>query len=126
MTDRKKIVARLDKLCSEYVRKRAMKRVHGCERCGARKMSWKELDCAHLQRRGKYSTRWHDWNCYGLCAGCHRFIDDDAEAKVAFSKKVLGDQYERLLIEAEIPSHYKANDYALIEVYLRAKLKEYD
>lgn len=59
----------------EYIRKRAMKRCFGCERCHRRKADYKELDCAHFHTRKKYATRWHEDNAVGLCSGCHFYID---------------------------------------------------
>ena len=124
-TDKQKMIERLDDLFSEYVRRRAIRRVHGCERCGTWKADWRRLQCAHLRSRKKHSTRWHEWNGVGLCGGCHRHIDSDAEAKVKLALEILGEErYERLYLESQIPSHYKPQDYTLVEIYLKQLLKE--
>jgi len=124
-TDRQKAISRLDVLFSEYIRKRAMKLVNGCQRCEKGKTTWKQLDCAHNHSRNKHSVRWHELNAAGLCGGCHRYIDDNAEAKVEFFKNLIGEEdYEKLRIEAEMASKHSTSDLKLIELYLRGKIKE--
>lgn len=125
-TERQKTIKKLDNLFSEYTRKRAMK-TGGCERCGAPKGSWKELDCAHYHTRGKYTTRWHELNSAGLCGGCHMFIDSHAAEKIAFFKARMTEQeFEWLNIIAEMTSRRSPMDYGLIELYLRQKIQEVD
>ena len=126
-TERQKTIARLDKLFSEYIRKRAMKLVGGCQRCKAPKTDYKQLDCAHNESRNKKSVRWHEDNAAGLCGGCHRYIDGNAADKVEFFRNLIGDfKYEALRIEAQLPSHWSMEDYGLIEIYFRQLIKELD
>lgn len=99
----------------------------GCERCGAPKTSWKELDCAHYHDKRGYSTRWHELNAAGICGGCHLYIDSHAEAKIAFFQaRMTKHEFQKLSITAEMTSKKVANDYKLIELYLRSKLQEVD
>lgn len=124
-TDKQKAIDRLDKLFSEYIRKRAMKLVGGCQRCKTPKTDYKQLDCAHNESRNKKSVRWHEDNAAGLCGGCHRYIDDNAADKVEFFRNLVGDfKYDALRMEAQLPSHWSMNDYNLIEIYLRQLLNE--
>ena len=136
-TDQQKWVARLDKLASEYVRKRAMQRVGGCERCKTQKFditkedgsilpAWKTLQWAHYRGKNKHNIRWDPSNAAGLCGGCHRFLDEvDPKAKVDFFRELLGvEEFDRLNQRAEFISHYKATDYRAWEVFLLQQIKE--
>ena len=124
-TDRKKIGKRLDDLFSRYIRLRAMKRVGGCERCHAKKVSYKELQTAHCHTRRKMTTRWDERNAAGLCAGCHMHIDSHAEDKIDFFRNLLGEQdYESLLVSATMTTKQSPIDYVLLEIYLKQLLKE--
>ena len=82
--ERWKAIDRLDALASEYVRKHAMQRVGGCERCHQGKVSWKNLQWAHYRGRNKHSVRWDESNAAGLCGGCHTHLDRNPEEKVEF------------------------------------------
>ena len=75
----------VDKLFSEFIRRRAIKRVGGCESCltpkpdiekedGSMLPGWKRLQCAHFWGRGKGSTRCDVENAFGLCGACHIYF----------------------------------------------------
>jgi len=83
-TDRQKIETLLDELYREYIRRRAMKRVGGCERCHTPKLSYRDLQAAHFHTRGGHTTRWDIRNSVGLCGGCHMYIDSHEEEKIEF------------------------------------------
>lgn len=123
-TERQKTIKRLDKLFSEYIRRRAIKLAGGCQRCVAHKGTWKELDCAHYHSRRKYSTRWHELNACGLCSGCHFYLDSHPQEKIDFFKGLLDGDFPGLNILAEMVTQNSATDYKLIEIYLKEKLKE--
>ena len=124
-TDRRKAMDRLDDLFRSLIRKRAMKRAGGCERCGAPKHNYKELQTAHFHSRRKYSVRWDERNAVGLCGGCHQYLDSHIDAKQEFARKYLGDEeYERLYVRAEMNTKQSPIDYTLIEIYLKQKIKE--
>ena len=124
----------LDKLFSERIRRRAIKRVGGCERCLGLKFdivkdsgeifpAYMQLQCAHLTGRWRKSTRWDDDNGAGLCGGCHRVIDRDLEAKEEFIHRQLGGEgYDLLKARARTPARYI--DKAAIGLYLKAKIEE--
>lgn len=66
---KKTMVARLDRLVSEYVRKRDGQ----CVVCGAREA----LQCGHFEHRGNHALRWDLRNCNCQCATCngkHEYI----------------------------------------------------
>ena len=86
----------LDTLCSEYIRKRALSRVHGCERCGRYKESYKQLQCSHYHKRRKQSTRFDEDNCNGFCFGCHQYFEENRDEYTVWMKQQLGDKFDML------------------------------
>ena len=128
-------IRKLDKLCSEYVRKRAIHLVGGCERCltkkydttredGSTKPAYLQLQCAHCFTRNRFSTRWLETNLAGICPGCHMFLDENHDEKMEWFKERLGPEtYELLRIQSE--SHY-STDKELIRLYLENKIQEVD
>ncbi|MCJ7669544.1 MAG: hypothetical protein MUO61_03385 [Dehalococcoidia bacterium] len=124
-TDKQRIGDRLDDLYRELIRKRAMMRAGGCERCGRAKSSYKDLDTAHCHGRGKHTVRWDERNGAGICGGCHLLIDAQITEKEALFRRLLGDEeYERLYILAEMTTKQSPIDYKVVEIYLKAKIKE--
>ncbi|MDA8959085.1 recombination protein NinG [Akkermansiaceae bacterium] len=71
---RKKLIARLDKVFSQYVRsKNADHRgMVECFTCGQWK-HWKTVDAGHFQSRAKFSTRWDLNNVKPQCKSCNGF-----------------------------------------------------
>lgn len=71
---RKRLVQNLDKVFSEYIRRKDTN-FHGeteCYTCGKRD-HWKKLQCGHFQSRRHYSTRWSIDNCKVQCSACNVF-----------------------------------------------------
>lgn len=128
-TDRQKWEARLDGLFRELIRRRAWARVGGCERAqyvanheGV--MRWQDLQTAHLHSCRNHTTRWDPRNAVGLCGGCHMYLDSHIDAKAEFARKVLGDEYDRLYILANLTSKQSPIDYKMVELYLKEEIKE--
>ena len=72
-TQRKKLVDKLDKVFSIYIRRRYAKNdVAECFTCG-KQDHWKKLQAGHFQSRKHYSTRWDETNVQVQCAGCNVF-----------------------------------------------------
>tara|TARA_R110002020_G_scaffold1878_1_gene8609 strand:- start:11409 stop:11831 length:423 start_codon:yes stop_codon:yes gene_type:complete len=81
-TKRKKLIEKLDKVFSIYIRQRyAINEIAKCFTCG-KKDHWKKLQCGHFQSRKNYSTRFGtlddddkitELNCQVQCAGCNVF-----------------------------------------------------
>ena len=67
---RKRIVNKLDKVFSEYIRLRDER----CVCCGSKE----RLQCGHLFTRAAYSTRWDTFNAYCQCASCNLRTEYDA------------------------------------------------
>ena len=112
----------LDTLFSEYVRKRAMARVHGCERCLRGKAAYSELQCCHFHGRSRKSVRWDEDNAAGLCMGCHVYLDSHPLEKVQFFQERLGDGFD--LLTARASQTYPRPDREALGLYFKAKLRE--
>tara|TARA_R100001230_G_C5647745_1_gene153168 strand:- start:98 stop:490 length:393 start_codon:yes stop_codon:yes gene_type:complete len=71
---RKSLIKKLDKVFSEYIRRRTadQKGYVECFTCGKRD-HWKKMQCGHFQSRKHYSTRWNEDNCQVQCVGCNMF-----------------------------------------------------
>lgn len=71
---RKSLVKKLDKVFSEYIRKRHADKngIAVCYTC-FKKAHWKELQCGHFVSRKQYATRWDETNCQVQCSGCNVF-----------------------------------------------------
>lgn len=124
-TDKQKQEALLDSLWSEYVRKRAMKLVGGCQMCKTSKMGYKELDGAHFHTRGGHTTRYDIRNGVGLCWACHMYIDHHEQEKIDFEIEILGlEEYESLYVLAHMTTKQSPVDLKLTEIVLRELLKE--
>ena len=124
-----------DKLFSEYIRKRAIKNVGGCERCLTPKFdkvkddgsifpAYKQLQCSHFISRRQHSTRWDECNACGFCAACHMYFTGHPLEHVEFFKARLGDvEFERLKMRSQ---GVKGIDIKLVRIYLNQLLKETD
>mgnify|MGYP003644948864 FL=1 len=71
---RSKLIAKADKVFSQYIRKRnADHRDYvACFTCG-KVDHWKSQDCGHFMSRKYYNTRWDEENCQVQCKGCNIF-----------------------------------------------------
>ena len=65
---RKKLIARLDKVFSQWVRSKDAdhRGFVQCFTCGVFK-HWKTVDAGHFQSRAKFSTRWDEMNVKCQC-----------------------------------------------------------
>ena len=123
----------LDAMCSEYVRRKAIRDIGGCERCKTQKFdiqkengetfeSWKQLQWSHYWGRGKHSVRYVPENAAGICGGCHLYLTAHPQEHTEWFKKRLGER-EYLLLEIQAQTPQKL-DYEAIRIYLKEKLKE--
>jgi len=68
---RKNLVVKLDKVFSEYVRRRyAVNDIAECVTCG-KKDHWKNLQAGHFISRKHYATRWNEENVQVQCVKCN-------------------------------------------------------
>ena len=71
---RKTLIKNLDKIFSEYIRKRYANKngFTNCVTCG-KKDHWKNLQCGHFISRKQLATRFDELNCQTQCVGCNVF-----------------------------------------------------
>ena len=101
-TQRKKLVDKLDKVFSIYIRRRfANNDIAECFTCG-KQDNWKKLQNGHFQSRKHYSTRWHEKNCQVQCAGCNVFRYGE---QYKFSKNLNNTYYDGLAEELHIEAN---------------------
>ncbi len=101
-TQRKKLVDKLDKVFSIYIRRRYAKDdIAQCFTCG-KQDHWKKLQNGHFQSRKHYSTRWHEKNCQVQCSGCNVFRYGE---QYKFSKNLDNTYYNGLAEELHIEAN---------------------
>lgn len=127
-----KTTAKMDALFSEYIRKRAVQRAGGCERCGSQKYdiekdngsvfpSWKQLQCSHFHGRNSKMVRWDPDNACGLCGACHMYLEHHPIEHVKFYMELIGEPAFTLL---EIRSRQVGRpDINAIWLWLKQELK---
>lgn len=70
---RKNLIKKLDKVFSQYIRRRfAVNGITKCVTCG-KQAHWKELQAGHFMSRKHYSTRYDETNVQVQCSGCNVF-----------------------------------------------------
>ncbi len=71
-TPRSKLIAKLDRAFSRYIRQKDADHAGyvDCYTCGKTK-HWTEVDAGHFQTRAKYSTRWDEENVKPQCKHCN-------------------------------------------------------
>lgn len=119
---RKKLIARLDKVFSQWVRRKdADHRGYvECWTCG-KVLPWSRVDAGHFQSRAKFSTRWDEMNVKPQCKGCNGFRSGE---QFKFARK-LDAVYGQGTAEAVERTSNQTRKYseeeleALIDVYNR-------
>ena len=70
---RKTLITKLDKVFSEYIRRKDAKNdIATCVTCG-KKDHWKKLQNGHFMSRKHYATRWLEDNVGVQCSACNVF-----------------------------------------------------
>jgi len=84
-TKRAALIAKLDKVFSQYVRLRVCDEYgfSDCFTCGTRR-HWKEVDAGHFITRAKFATRWDPVNVQFQCKRCNM----NGGQQYAFSRKL--------------------------------------
>ena len=68
---RKTLINKLDRIFSEFIRRRKAKNeIAECVTCG-KKDHWKNLQAGHFMSRKHYSTRWDERNVEVQCVSCN-------------------------------------------------------
>ena len=71
---RQKLVVKLDKIFSQYIRLRKTDQdgFGFCYTCD-KKIHWRKVDAGHFMGRGSMNTRWDEENVQFQCKGCNGF-----------------------------------------------------
>ena len=118
---RKNLVTKLDKVFSEYIRRRyAVNDIAECVTCG-KKDHWKNLQAGHFISRKHYATRWNEENVQVQCVKCNVYRYGE---QYLFGLHLGQEVSERLLQESR--EIVKFSDYDLEEKinYFIDKLSE--
>lgn len=114
-------IDKLDILFSEFIRKRAVIDMGGCEYCGKPVKDYKSLQCSHFVGRRKRATRYDPDNACGLCFSCHLHLGEHPFEHTEFFEKRLGsEEFDQLIIRGNTPTKIDRDE---IEADLKEKLK---
>jgi len=118
---RKTIVNYLDKVFSEYIRKRYAKNgIAECVTCG-KKDHWKNLQAGHFMSRKHYATRWDEENVEVQCMACNVYRYGE---QYLFAKHLGQEKADELLAKSR--TMVKLKDWELqdmIEIYKKKLLE---
>jgi hypothetical protein len=125
----------LDILFSEYIRKRAIKRCGGCERCLTPKFdmakddgtifpAWQHLQNSHFFGRTDKATRFDEDNCAGLCGACHMYLEHHPHEHDAWFRRYLGDDKFELLLARN--RQMGKPDKKMLTIYYQQQIKLLD
>lgn len=110
------MVKKIDKILSEYIRKRD----GACVVCG----STENLTNGHLFTRRAYSTRWEELNCHCQCWACnYRHEFDFYPFQTWFVSKYGQEQYDELYRVHRTPKKFRMSDLEEIYEHYRQKLE---
>ena len=118
---RKTIVNNLDKVFSEYIRRRYAKNgIAECVTCG-KKDHWKNLQAGHFMSRKHYATRWDEENVEVQCMACNVYRYGE---QYLFAKHLGQEKADELLAKSR--TMVKLKDWELqdmIEIYKKKLLE---
>lgn len=120
MKQAKGLKAKLDKLFSEYVRRKDAD-IYGivsCFTCGVRK-HWKEIDAGHFQSRRFLGTRWEEDNAKPQCKGCNMTGE-----QYVFGQRLGEPVADDMVRKAHVVTKMTKVDYEARIEYFKTKLKE--
>ena len=102
--------AKLDKVFSEYIRKRDTRNgVFKCISCG-RILPYEQADCGHYINRKHMATRFDEMNCNAQCRSCNRFDEGNIQGYRRGLVALYGEQQVTLL-EAKKYNFRKYSDF---------------
>ena len=96
----KTLKLKLDKIFSEYIRRRVADKFGNveCVTCG-KVMHWKEAHCGHWISRAKLNTRFDERNCNVQEAGCNTFRNGEPQKYWIYMEKKYGREVMDELIQ---------------------------
>ena len=84
-TEREKLVAKLDRIFSKYIRMRDADTDGNIRCCTCGKLvEWKRSDCGHFHNRRHMAIRWDEQNCNAQCRKCNRFEEGEKDRYLEF------------------------------------------
>lgn len=104
MKSGKALKKELDKVFSEYIRRREAnpEGVTRCFTCG-KIGTWESMDCGHYESRAHLSTRWDEENCHVQCKGCNIFKSGNYPAYAVKLQEMYGDGIlKKLYVKARV------------------------
>ena len=124
----------LDELFREYIRKRAILEVGGCEKCLTKKYdtttekgellpAWKQVQTSHYIGHSNFKVRWHPDNAAGVCGACHLRLAANPQEHTEWFTKRLGEERLLLLTIQANQRHVKV-DIEAETLYLREQIKK--
>ncbi len=123
---RKGLINKLDRIFSEYIRKRDAnkKGICKCITC-QREFKWNELDAGHFISRKEMSVRWDERNVAAQCQYCNRFrFGEQFKFSMALDKQSRG-LSKRLYNKSKEIVKYSMNDlHELVDLYKEKLHKE--
>ena len=117
--------AKLDKVFSEYIRKRDTNNgVFRCISCG-RLLPYEQADCGHYINRQHMATRFDEMNCNAQCRKCNRFSEGNMSGYRFGLVKKYGEQ-KVVLLESKKNSVRKFSDfeYQVLIKYYQEEIKK--
>ena len=114
------MIEKLDKLFSEYVRKRSVK--DGCITCGG-KLTVKEATCGHFRKRRHMATRWHPLNGWAQCWECNS-EDDESRMEKVLRRKIGDAQVDELIWLSHQEVRYTKSELNDIRLLLKQMIRE--
>ena len=123
----------MDKLFSEYIRRRAIARVGGCEKCLTPKYNttkdngdpypaFQYLQCSHFIGRSNHCMRWDEDNAMGLCGACHMLLSGHPTEHVKWYTAKVGQAVVDNLYARQ--RQRERPDLNALTIYYRHKIKE--
>lgn len=125
-SERTKLTEQLDKVFSEFIRRRhaAHDGTVTCYTCGKRD-HWKKMHAGHFMSRGKKSTRWHEQNVQVQCPACNIFR---AGEQYKFAQQLDADHgqgtAEKLQYLSNQSGKYPTSELRLMIAKYRQKLRD--
>ena len=121
--DRKKIVKKLDKIFSEYIRARDNYRCFTCGQVGSSADGI--MQCGHLFSRVNYVTRWDEYNSNCQCRSCNMIHEYNPHIyTIAFIDEFGLEKYKELDFKHNQSFKISTPDLITMAEYYKQKLKE--
>lgn len=121
------LIAKADRVFSEYVRKRDSKNGYFvCISCG-RILPYEQADCGHYINRIHMATRYSEINCNAQCRKCNRFDEGNMSGYRQGLIKKYGEQRVLLLeMQKNDTKKYSNFEYQALIQHYQKEIKKLD